>query len=95
MIKRITAFTLALILIALLLCGCGKVDAPEDGRGKRFMTVCEDYDFEIVVDTETGVEYAVSRGVYNHGTFTLLVDSYGNPYLYPAFDAREDRPPTG
>ena len=35
-----------------------------------------------MADKETGVMYAVSCGVYNNGTFTLLVDADGNPLIY-------------
>jgi hypothetical protein len=33
----------------------------------------------VVVDTETGVEYAVSTGAYNWGNMTVLVDETGKP----------------
>lgn len=36
----------------------------------------------VVYDVETKVEYAVSLGIYNRGTFTMLVDSTGKPKLY-------------
>lgn len=92
--KRIIVFALSLILAALVLCGCGKQtnSGALEGQGKRFEVIYKDVISYVVVDTETGVEYAVSRGSYNAGTFTMLYDSYGNPYIYPGFDAREDRP---
>ena len=38
--------------------------------------------YHIVYDVETNVEYIVSTGVNNRGTFTMLVDSIGKPKLY-------------
>lgn len=82
MIKRIAALAIALALFALLLCGCG-----EKGN-KRFKCVYTDAIFDIYVDTETGVEWMRSGN-----RVQPVIDSYGNPYVYPAFDAREDRIP--
>lgn len=90
--KKLIAFLLFLVFAATLLCGCTKQTTLDEGHGKRFETIYKDAISYVVVDMETGVEYAVSRGSYNAGTFTMLCDSNGNPYIYPAFDAREDRP---
>ena len=38
--------------------------------------------WEIVADRETGVMYAVSRGMYNQGTFTVLIDADGKPLIW-------------
>ena len=73
---------LILLIMVIILCGCGK---PEnDGR---FIEVYRASYFNVVVDMETGVEYIRQFG---GGGVCPLVDSYGNPYVYPAFDARED-----
>lgn len=92
---RVALFAVATVLVAALLSGCGKtVDTSAlDGHGKRFEVIYKDTVCYVVVDTETGVEYAVSRGTYNGGNFTMLCDSYGNPYVFPGFDAREDALP--
>lgn len=82
--KKLIAFLLLLIIAATLLCGCGKSEEHSD----RFITVDRETYFEIVVDTETGIEYFRQYT----GGICPLIDSYGNPYIYPAFDAREDRP---
>ena len=91
-LKAVTAL-LAVVLLIILLSGCTQKTALDDGHDKRFKEVYSDLDYYIVVDMDTGVEYAVSDGPHNQGTFTMLCDSYGNPYIYPAFDAREDRVP--
>lgn len=93
-LRNTIAFVLALILVSLMLCSCatdkGVLDVDE--HGKRFKEVYSDSEYYIVVDMDTGVEYAVSNVLYNRGTFTMLCDRYGNPYIYPAFDAKEDKP---
>ena len=38
--------------------------------------------YHIVYDVETNVEYIVSHGPNNRGTFTMRVDSTGKPILY-------------
>ena len=91
--RKTIAFVLALILVALMLCSCStnKGTMDVDGHGKRFQVIERHPSFTepytILVDMETGVEYVC---FFNSGS--VLVDSYGNPILYPAFDAREDKP---
>lgn len=86
--KKAGIILLALLAIIIILCGCGK--KPEEST--RFLVIVSEPGYTVMVDTETGVEYAVSRGTYNGGNFTMLCDSYGNPYVFPGFDAREDKP---
>ena len=74
------------IITAMILMGCEKVESVEPVNEpvnvSRFMTVENMASWIIVVDRETGVMYAVSMGMYNGGTFTLLVDDEGNPLIY-------------
>lgn len=79
--KRLLAFALALLACVLLLASCKK---QEDSG--RFLVADEGLTYSIIVDTRSGVEYIVK------GTdIEPLIDSYGNPMIYSAFDAREDR----
>ena len=48
----------------------------------RFETIVTGSGFYVVYDKETKVEYVVSDGYYNSGTFTLLVNADGKPLLY-------------
>ena len=76
---------IAMIIMLLLAVGCAKVENAEPKEEKvisRFVQVEMASTWRIVADKETGVMYAVSCGVYNNGTFTLLVDSDGNPLIY-------------
>ena len=91
MLKKITAVLLAL-LIAILLCGCGYKGMATLGDQTKEPTtfrLAERYnDFDVVVDTDTGVMYVVT---HTTGGVTLLVNADGSPRLYPGFDAKEDR----
>lgn len=81
-LKKIAIAIISLFLFAVLLClcSCGK----DDGR---FITVNRGFYGSVRVDTQTGVEY-----IEKNGWYVQLLDSYGNPLIYPGFDAREDRP---
>ena len=54
-------------------------------KERRFIKVAEDGGFiscnEVLVDTETGVQY-LYHSVGNSGGLTLLVDAEGKPLLY-------------
>lgn len=75
-----------IVLIALiLLVGCARVEIAEPtktGETSRFVTVEETVLWKVVVDKDTHVMYAVSRGDRNKGMFTLLVDADGKPLIY-------------
>lgn len=73
------------VLTILLATGCAKVESKTDQKPvnvSRFERVEYISVWEIVADRETGVMYAVSRGGYNQGTFTVLVDADGKPLIY-------------
>ena len=79
--KKIAIALLALILLT----GCAKVEEmekPEAENVSRFAIVEKTSIWEIIVDKDTHVMYAVSLGGYNAGTFTLLVDAEGEPLIY-------------
>ena len=70
----------ALILGIICLTGCS---VKTDSNSARFVYIdSSGYCFDIVYDRTTGVEYAVSNGIYNGGTVTLLVDAEGFPLIY-------------
>lgn len=72
-------------LIILLATGCAKVESiteKEPVDVSRFKRVEFTDSWEIVADGETGVMYAVSRGMYNQGAFTVLVDADGKPLIW-------------
>lgn len=77
---------IAVILVMLLVGGCTKVEKAQETEKRvdvsRFIQVENAVTWQIVADRETGVMYAVSTGMYNMGTFTLLVDADGKPLLW-------------
>ena len=79
----------AIIAVMFLLVGCARVEMAEPtktGETSRFVTVETTSLWKVVADKETGVMYTVSLGMYNIGTFTLLVDAEGNPLIYEGKD---------
>lgn len=73
------------VLTILLATGCAKDETKTEQEPvdvSRFERVEYTLVWEIVADRETGVMYAVSRGMYNQGTFTLLVDADGKPLIW-------------
>lgn len=77
---------IAVILAMLLMVGCAKVEKAQEIEKQvdvsRFVQVENAPTWRVVADRETGVMYAVSAGMYNLGTFTLLVDADGKPLLW-------------
>ena len=75
---------IAIMLVALMLAGCGKTKVMESEPVdvSRFKLIESANYWWIYADNETGVMYAVSRGSYNCGNFTLLVDTDGKPLIY-------------
>ena len=77
------------VLVSIVVCtvvlfvmlSLGKQSEKED-QGERFVTVEKNFSYFITYDKETGVMYAVSNGINNAGTFTLLVDKDGKPLIY-------------
>lgn len=63
-------------------CGCQKI-AEEKTRGSSmFVCVETELTWKIVYHQTTKVMYAVSQGMYNMGTFTMLLNADGTPMLY-------------
>lgn len=83
--NRLERVAITIIMMVFMMIGCAKVENAEPKEKKvisRFVQVEIASTWRIVADKETGVMYAVSCGVYNNGTFTLLVDADGNPLIY-------------
>ena len=82
----------ALLLVILLLCGCGRQMEQIGDTSKaatRFSVVDSYGRFDVIVDLQTGVMYSISE----NGTMTVLLNWDGSPRTYPGFDARETRSP--
>ena len=79
--KKILA---TLFLVFVMFFGCKKQanDIEYHRNESRFVVVDRTSNWIVVYDKETLVMYSVSRGGYNNGNFTLLVDSIGKPLLW-------------
>jgi hypothetical protein len=83
---RTKIFVIAILTFCLFLTGCGaKMEsvADKDVRNESTFVIVENgRDYKIVYHRDTKVMYAISRGSYNSGDFTVMVDKYGKPLLY-------------
>lgn len=77
--KKIVLLIIFLILGLFALTGCNEVEGENE---KRFVTVSDEGEFDVIYDKETKVMYAMSNSAYNRGTITLLVNPSGGPLLY-------------
>ena len=73
---------MVLIGLAMIFAGCSGEKAEASDKSRFMKIEGSSFEWSIYADRETGVMYAVSNGVYNHGTFTLLVDANGDPLIY-------------
>lgn len=85
--RKAIALTIA---ACLLLCGCSgngirrEQDVPKPSVGGRFLCDEDDYRFETVVDSQTGVTYLVWKsgsGQSSKGGITVLLDRDGKPII--------------
>lgn len=86
--KKILTIVICLFMIifGLVACATSTVNATDSSNnynGNMFTKVESGLsDFYVVYDNETKVMYAVSDGLYNRGTLTMLVNADGTPKLY-------------
>lgn len=80
--KRFLA--LLTVLVMLLFCGCAQtnVEYEQTTETSMFVVVEQGTLWYVVYHRETKVMYAISRGVYNSGTFCLLVNPDGTPMVW-------------
>ena len=82
----------ATVALALALCGCTSgengieraEESPKPNVGQRFLCDTSYYEFETVVDSNTGVTYLVWKdgsGTTSKGGITVLVDRDGKPII--------------
>lgn len=80
---RIAVVLLAVVILALSLCACSKVESKADSdEPSMFVRVEYCGAWQIVYQRDTKVMYAISMGGYNAGTFTTLLNPDGMPMLY-------------
>lgn len=86
-IRYMKKYPLMIVLVTVMLlslsaCATKRTSEIIKGETSRMVYVEEVDSYCIVYDKYTKVMYAVSKGSYNRGCFTLLVDAKGNPLLY-------------
>ena len=82
--KKIIVTLVLIACVSITSCNQSKVVRHEnvDSNASMFVEVEISTNWQIVYHRDTKVMYAVSRGHYNYGTFTLLVDENGSPMIY-------------
>lgn len=80
------AIAAAVVSIAVMLTACGfpTVEVTEDNppETSMFVEVEHTNGWKVVYNKYTKVMYAVSGGLYNGGTFTVMVNADGSPMLW-------------
>lgn len=84
--KKVIAILITLVM--LMFCGCSntKVESEQNTGTSMFVLVERGDNWDVVYHRETKVMYAISRGLYNHGTFCQLVNQDGTPMLWEGGD---------
>ena len=72
--KRVIAITMLVVLLALSMCGCAKVEAGN----RRLWTLDKGMTYEIYVDNLTGIQYLRTYG----GGVCVMIDTEGRPLIW-------------
>ena len=85
--KSYTKIISILIICLMLFSGCTSASAevlPSAGYpvGNTFTIIDSTSDWDVVYCNKTKVMYTVSKGSYNRGNFTLLVNPDGTPMIW-------------
>ena len=73
---------IVMLILSVTLISCGTSTEANAREEDRFKLIQSTSWCDVIVDTETGVEYAVSTGAYNWGSMTILVDETGKPLIW-------------
>lgn len=78
------ALVASLFLVLLVFASCTASIEKTEGQQETsvFVQVEKTEFWQVVYHKETKVMYTVSRGAYNSGDFTLLVNPDGTPMIY-------------
>lgn len=81
--KFFIALVVLLIIAATLVsCNTQTVETEDANDSSMFIEIEYKPNWQVVYHRETRVMYVISRGAYNQGTFTLLVNADGTPMIY-------------
>lgn len=77
--------TICVILLALtlMLCGCGaKKESEPLSEQSMFVVVEKGINYQVVYHNDTKVMYVISYGMYNGGTFVVMLNADGTPQVW-------------
>lgn len=80
--KRIASIAMALLLACMVGCNTPVSTIGEEPVNSMFVCVEQTNLWDVVYHKNTGVMYVVSRGGYNAGNFTLIVNQDGAPVIW-------------
>ncbi len=85
-IKKFLATVLLVIIMVLSFVGCTTQATTEEDSDNTecsmFVYVENTMIYDVVYHKDTKVMYTISRGSYNQGTFTVLLNVDGTPMVY-------------
>lgn len=73
---------IVMLMVAVMLISFSFSTEANASNGDRFECIQSTPYCDVIVDTETGVEYAFSTGAYNYGNMTVLVNKLGDPLIW-------------
>ena len=81
------AICIVLIALTLTLCGCGAKKESEPLSDKSMFVVVEiGINYKVVYHKDTKVMYVISYGMYNGGTFVVMLNADGTPQIWKGAD---------
>ena len=81
-----------LILLCQLLCGCHlskvsrEIEQIDIDRPMMFVNVEDTVNWSVYYHKDTKVMYVCSKGMYNRGNMTVMLDADGKPLLWEGSD---------
>ena len=80
--KILISIVMIVLIILLAYIFKDTITVNSNASDARFVLISNEGVFDICYDKETKVQYSISRGSYNEGNLTILVDAEGKPLLY-------------
>ena len=80
--KKLFVAFLLLVLLVFASCTASVEKSEKQQESSMFVQIEQTDIWKVVYHKETKVMYAVSRGGFNSGNFTVLVNPDGTPMIY-------------
>ena len=86
------ALCIVLIALMLMLCGCGaKKESEPLSDQSMFVVVEKGINHQVVYHKDTKVMYVISYGMYNGGTFVIMLNADGTPQVWKGAEDDSDK----